>query len=469
MSEKGDRVKKGTGPFFFNKMDLSPFSPHEELSRRLPWLLVFRAFVATGFLCLTWLSMSLAWPIKLISGLMYGVAGSSFVVVLALALLLRVGVSPVVLSAIHVMTSVVAAFLLVEGSGGIESPFTFMYVLCCIDGAIIGGRVVALTVATACSLSYGMQISFGSVADPWTVPWRFDADNPDAHWLSLSTHTAAFYLVAWLAGYLGDLWQSAQVAVQHAKEEVRHLEQELVAQERMAAVGKMAAAIAHELRNPLASISGCIELLHKAGDDKATRDRLRDIVLREVDRLNTLINDFLVYARPSPPVRTVTDVASLVRETCLMFQHNKSLTDYPLHVFVPSRLEARVDAAQLQQVVWNLVGNAVDASPERTPVVVRVRMDADPGARSVGDRGRGMKTRSMVALEITDSGVGVSEDMRIHLFEPFHTNKPGGTGLGLAIVRRIVEAHGGTVTLLARESGGTMAYVRIPVDTENGR
>lgn len=247
--------------------------------------------------------------------------------------------------------------------------------------------------------------------------------------------------------------------------EVESMERELRQSERLAAVGEMAARMAHEIRNPLAAISGSVQVLQGAASDEnpdPEQARLMGIVVREVDRLNQLISDFLRYSRPAPIKPEPVRLASLVEEIAEM---SESEGGSDLEIFLELDREAVVmaDSSQLKAVVWNLWNNAkeaMDASGRLSVRVHRIDGDVSQDRRSVGRNEQGMGpglervTVQTVVLEIEDTGPGIGVEEQAMIFEPFFTTKRDGTGLGLATVRRIVEQHGGMIEVSSAEGSG---------------
>jgi two-component system, NtrC family, sensor histidine kinase PilS len=227
--------------------------------------------------------------------------------------------------------------------------------------------------------------------------------------------------------------------------------------ERLAALGELAAGIAHEIRNPLASISGSVQVLKDLPNLAEPDRRLLEIVLRETNRLDALVADFLMYAKPREPNLTETLLNVIVEETVGVFLSGcaSGRTDIQMEL---EETHAKVDPDQIRQVLWNLLANAVDAIRDSGTIGVRLRSENAAG-----------QNRSVV-LEVEDNGPGVLEELRNKIFDPFFTTKEGGSGLGLAIVSRIVEAHRGTIevrNMAAGESsflpeGGCRFSVRLP-------
>jgi two-component system sensor histidine kinase PilS (NtrC family) len=236
---------------------------------------------------------------------------------------------------------------------------------------------------------------------------------------------------------------------------LRRMEAQVQRAERLAAVGRLAAGVAHEIRNPLAAISGSIELLAQTA--KAEPDKeLMTIVLREVERLNHLITDLLEFARPRQLETQRLDVAATLSELVRVFDNDRLLQGVGVELSAPSPVWVDADPGQLRQVVWNLVRNAAEATAaagtERPPVAIEVR------ARPAAPREPGW-----ALLTVRDRGAGIAPEQRAHLFEPFFSTKQGGTGLGLATVHRIVEAHRGAIEVDCPAEGGTAFTVKLPL------
>ncbi len=229
------------------------------------------------------------------------------------------------------------------------------------------------------------------------------------------------------------------------------LEEELRLSERMSAVGQLAAGLAHEIRNPLASLSGAIELLapELTPKDPSSR-RLFEIVQRETQRLSRLVGDFLSYARPGPAQRERVDLGGLaeeLRELLAMGEY----ADLVLECEVARELSVLGNPDQLRQVIWNLVLNAAQAEP--VDGIVRVVANVDPEMK-----------QPMVEIRVEDHGSGIPDELRERVLEPFYTTKSKGTGLGLATVHSIVAAHGGRLRIESEVGKGTTIYVYWPRD-----
>ena len=249
------------------------------------------------------------------------------------------------------------------------------------------------------------------------------------------------------------------------------MEAQLRRSERLAAVGEMSAKMAHEVRNPLASISGAIQILRKTIPQLAGQPdlrRLMDIVVREADRLSGLIQEFLQYARPRPPLLAATDLGALAKDVLELFESAR-----PESVVV--KLEAievlaAVDREQLQQVLWNLFLNAVQAMPDGGELCVTVAeggpsQGGETARRNEGERNAEEQPcrQRWAEICVADTGVGIASEIQELMFEPFFTTRKEGSGLGLSTVHRIVESHGGTLRVSSSEGRGTSFWLELPL------
>jgi two-component system, NtrC family, sensor histidine kinase PilS len=229
--------------------------------------------------------------------------------------------------------------------------------------------------------------------------------------------------------------------------EMKQLEAELRLKDRMAAVGELSAGIAHEIRNPLAAIAGSVQVLQKSTLLSPQEQRLMSIILKESDRLNKSIADFLRFVRPQDRRPLEFDIAASLSETLDLLANSPELrADHRIERQIsPPSFTIVGDADQIRQVFWNLARNAFQAMPTGGLLRVSTEVLAD-----------------VYRICFSDSGRGMSElDLR-RLFQPFRTNFPSGTGLGMAISYRIVQAHGGDIDVASRSGMGTTITVSLP-------
>jgi len=239
---------------------------------------------------------------------------------------------------------------------------------------------------------------------------------------------------------------------------IREMEREVKRMEDLAMLGELAAGIAHEIRNPLASISGSIQVLDDglSKEDAPINKRLMEIILREINRLNHLVNDFLQFARPQRVEIGEFDLNQLIMDTFYIFQNSQNWSqhlDVETRFFSPLRIKS--DQQQVKQVFWNIFLNACEAMPEGG--LIRVRTDK---FREFNRKGELVDS---VRVKVEDNGPGIEPEVIKDMFKPFSTTKEGGSGLGLAIVKRIVEGFGGEVSGQNLQNGGAAITILLPL------
>ncbi len=220
--------------------------------------------------------------------------------------------------------------------------------------------------------------------------------------------------------------------------EIRRLEREVRQRDRLAAVGRLAAGIAHEIRNPLTSIAGSVHVLSGISALSDEQRLLVQIVTRESDRLNNIISDFLAYAREKRYQFEEQDLLPLLKDTLTLIESSKPAGIRIERDFQPVRARAAVDGDKIKQVMWNLCSNALRAMPAGGTLKVSLLAQGDEWA-----------------ITIADTGQGVPPQQLEKMFEPFQSRFEGGTGLGLAIVYQIVQAHGGKIAVRSSPGEGT--------------
>ena len=271
---------------------------------------------------------------------------------------------------------------------------------------------------------------------------RFQADclTPDGLALRLG------FSIAPLSGESGET--SGMVITFQDLTDIRALEETSRRQDRMAAVGRLAASIAHEIRNPLAAMRGSIQMLRAEMDVNTEQAQLMEIILRESDRLNKIVADYLNYARPRPAELKNVDISALVADTFKLLRNSAELSiSHVLEEDLPNRPAiVSGDPEQLKQVCWNIARNALKSMPDGGKFSVSL-------AEVDGNRLR---------LSFSDTGCGMTPEQVERLFEPF-TSNTGGTGLGLSIVYQIIRDHSGTINVRSRQGEGTTITIELPV------
>ncbi|MCU0661882.1 MAG: ATP-binding protein [Myxococcota bacterium] len=253
------------------------------------------------------------------------------------------------------------------------------------------------------------------------------------------------YIVSPLLG--ADGGQRGAIVIFSDLSEVRRLEEALERSRRLAALGELAAGLAHEIRNPLGAVSGAVQMLVTRADSSQEDEALGAIVLRELARMERLVTDMLDFARPSRASRHPTNFSALAREVVTAFA--QSAEAHERHIVFASTCDAEIEAdgSRIKQVVWNLLRNAVQATGVGGHVTLRVYQEP-----------------SHVVLDVQDDGPGIDPKLRDKLFDPFFTSRERGIGIGLALCRRIiVEEHRGTIEVAQTGGPGALLRVRLPL------
>ena len=237
---------------------------------------------------------------------------------------------------------------------------------------------------------------------------------------------------------------------------LHRMEAALKRSDRLAALGELSARMAHEIRNPLAALCGSVQLLAGHGLVEENDQRLLAIITREADRLDSLITEFLEYARPKPPRSEKLRLHGLIEDIFLFLSTDPRYALISIRNLIPLHTEVTVDIHQFRQVIINLFQNAADAMPKGGSIRIEASLllgGPDGFRKSPGLR-----------ISITDSGTGISGETARHLFEPFWTTKSHGTGLGLAICYRIIESHCGTLEVESPAEGGCRFIITLPAE-----
>jgi signal transduction histidine kinase len=308
-----------------------------------------------------------------------------------------------------------------------------------------------------------LALAYPELARGDLLRWSFRLQEPagarrnEAHALLLWFHPerkpSEEYLpaVERLVGVLVTVLTHRRLAqdLRRSYEELERTQLALVERERLAAIGELAAVVAHEVRNPLAVIFNCIGTLEKTSGPPADSKALLGILSEEANRLNQIVSELLDFARPGEVLlmsETLEDVVAGALAAVRSAQVTPVLIELEVARPLPPQL---LDARLVRRAVINLVTNAVQAMPLGGRVVVRIREDLLEG-------------RPAVRVEVSDDGPGISPAVVSRIFEPFYTTKAFGTGLGLSIVKHVVEAHRGDVTVRSEEGKGTTFVIRLP-------
>lgn len=399
--------------------------PSDRLPSRLAWVIGLRLgflsllLAATAFIYLR--GALTEYPES--QTIVLGSIGAAFALAGIYATLLRQRRYLQRLAAAQILLDQITWTAIVYVTGGATSGATSLYGLTCLVGAVligIRGSVIAAIAGVGAFTLLCVGLATRTLAPPsdqrlvnYAVQWHQIV-------YPLAVNALGIVVVAVLAGYLAERLRRTGGQLVEANERA-------ASAERLAMLGRIAAGLAHEIRNPLGSISGSIDLLREAPGLTDEDRRLCDIVQREAGRLNQLVSDMMDLARPRQPEPERVDVASLARDVVALASRSErsGAGDVAVGYRGPAGSAwALCDGGQIRQVLWNLVRNAVQASPAGTEVEVSVQTDG-----------------KLVRLAVTDRGIGIAPASRDKIFDAFFTTRSQGAGIGLAVVRRIVDDH----------------------------
>ena len=418
------------------------------LAGRLAWITGLRL----GFLTLVLVVIAFVYlggglgkfPLSL--RVIFGTIAAGFALAAVYAALLRRGKNLRSVAQAQLVLDQLTWTVIVYVSGGATSGATSFYALTCLAGAIlIGSRGAGFAAALGVALYALLCAAFGF---QWIHPPH---DQIAAGYATraadlvypLLLNTLGVTVVALLAGYLAERLRLTGGALEEATR--RALDAE-----RLAVLGRIAAGLAHEIRNPLGSIRGSVEMLREAPGLTDEDRHLCDIIQRESLRLNNLVGDMMDLAKPRPPRPEAVDVAALAREIVALAARSDRAGDVKVSYVGPEGSAlARCDGAQMRQVLWNLVRNAIQASSAGSTVTVRVVVGAE------------------LLLAVDDQGAGISADEAARIFEAFYTTRSHGAGIGLAVVKRIMDDHaamGASLRVVKPDGVGASFQVRLRTD-----
>lgn len=406
-------------------MKQSPPLPDTEFKTKIKRLILFRILFSTLLLGSTIVqqigdSPSPMAPLLL---MLYGLIFAIYVFSLAYFLVLNRVKKYIAFSYVQIIIDTFFVTIILYVTGSFSSIFSFLYLVVIIYSSLLLPLRGTLTVAALCSIQYGVlvDLEFYGILNHFagntsllasTYPWH------EVLYKILITMIACF-AVAFLSGLLSE-------QARKSKRELRAMADHVKRVEKMAAIGELAAGLAHEIKNPLASLSGSIQFLQEDLRYDPDHGRLMHIILREADRLSSLVNNFLLYARPPAGKIEAVALDKALLETAELFEKDNSNNGgISITKSIQSELWVAMDPVHVRQILWNLLLNAAEATDGDGNVEIAMYPQKN----------------KHVCIKITDDGHGMSPETIKSIFDPFFTTKSSGTGLGLSIVHSIIEGY----------------------------
>lgn len=422
-----------------SRTSVAPFA----LARRLGWATAARlALVATLFVVVVAINIRAGFDLST-----FTIRAALITIAVAFALsalyswVLRTGRHLSQLVTVQLVLDQATWSVVVYLSGGVQSGATSFYGISCLLGAILAGFRGATTAAGS-ALGFYLLLVWG-LTSGWLPP---PPDQPASMYevptedllYSVVVTGLMLIVVTLLAGNLSERLRVAGGQLVRAEARANQAERE-------ALLGRLAAALAHEIRNPLSSISGSVRLLSTNPSFSREDRKLCSIIEREAWRLDDLVSDMVNLAKPQKPEVCVVDVSAVAEDVCSLARNSgRGAGDVGVYFEGDSNVLVVADPSMVRQMLWNLVRNAVQASQAGEMVRVGVYLEGDE-----------------VAVEVVDKGVGISDEAKPQLFDAFYTTRSQGTGIGLAVVKRIVDDHGWTISVLDTEPRGATFRVNL--------
>jgi len=374
---------------------------------------------------------------------LYGLIGGIFLLSCIYVILLVFIRNSLLFAYLQVAVDTAIVSLIVFVTGGYASVFSFLYLVVIIYSSIMLPRWGVLVIAAICGLQYGVMIDleYFAIIKPMALEGSLSAISfPGKSVLfKILVTIIACFAVAILSGFLAE--QTVKT-----KKELQELEDHVKRVEKMAYMGEMAAGMAHEIKNPLASLAGSIQLLREDIKYDPYHDKLMQIALRETDRLSELVGDFLLFARPQAGKIERIDLRENIFEVLELFEKN---SDCSSRITISSNMATGIwidiDPVHFRQVLWNILLNSAEAIEHEGRIDIRL-----------------YESRNNTAiLEIEDNGCGIPEEVLKMIFDPFFTTKAQGTGLGLSIAHSILETYGYLLSVESTVSSGTVFTLKV--------
>jgi two-component system sensor histidine kinase HydH len=428
-----------------NIMSSSSITPEEDLYHKLKWLMFFRIIFASillGSTIIVQLKENYFSPDKSFIAL-YGLIVIIFFLSIYYAYIFRTVKIRLLFPYVQIGIDTLLVSLIIFITGSFTSVFSFLYLVVIIYSSMIIFRKGGMIMASFCSIQYGILINLeyygiinpyflqesGSIGNyPWTLVF-----------FKVVITMVACFAVAFLSGLLSE-------QLRKTKKELLIMEERVERVEKMAYLGEMAAGMTHEIKNPLASLAGSIQILRQEIPYNREHDKLMQIVLRETDRLNTLVNNFLMFAKPPAGKIERVHLESALSETIKLFQKNQDtsrrvsiMSDFSPNIWV------EMDPVHLRQIMWNIILNAAEAIEGEGIITVKTYP----------------LKHNLACIEVGDTGCGMTKKLIQSIYDPFFTTKSSGTGLGLSIVHRILESYNTWLEVESEVGKGTRFTLKL--------
>jgi len=426
-------------------MSSSSITPEEDLRHKLKWLMFFRILFASlllGSTIIVQLKENSFPPDKSFL-VLYGLIITIFLLSICYAFIFRTATIRLLFLYFQIGIDTFLVTLIIFITGSFTSIFSFLYLVVIIYSSMIIFRKGSMVMASLCSIQYGILINleYYGIIDPYFL--KESGSIGSYAWnivfFKVFITMVACFAVAFLSGLLSE-------QLRRTKKELLIMGERVERVEKMAYLGEMAAGMTHEIKNPLASLAGSIQILRKEIPYNPEHDKLMQIVLRETGRLNALVSNFLLFAKPPAGKIERVDLENALSETVKLFQKNQDtrrrvsiMSDFFPNIWV------EMDPVHLRQVMWNIILNAAEAIEGEGLIKIKTYP----------------LKHGYACIEVSDTGCGMSEELIQSIYDPFFTTKSSGTGLGLSIVHRILESYNTWLEVESEVGKGTRFTLKL--------
>jgi len=334
--------------------------------------------------------------------------------------------------------------LMVYISGGTTTSTYFLYIFAIIAASLVISEKAAYLAAALAAVLFGFLVDgtyFGLI--PYFNPQHASRQDFGSVLFNLMLAWAVFFAVAFFMSYLSK-------NLRRARQELEKAQKEIILRERLAEAGRVSASLAHEIRNPLAAISGAVQVLRQEAQQDPEKARLMEVIVRESNRVSQLLEQFLDFASPTKKVFSEVDLGQLLNETLEMLRSAGDLDSEKIKVegnFPMRRVTYYGNPNHFKQIFWNLIKNAIKAMPDGGKLTLNF----------FNSRREGLK------IVVKDTGVGLTETDKENLFVPFYSGFGEGRGLGLATVKKLVEDYEGSIQVNSEKWQGTEIIITLPL------
>lgn len=326
-------------------------------------------------------------------------------------------------------------------SGGFASYYSFLYPAIPIYASIFIDKKRTLIISGLACFQYAFLIGleFFNIIPSFVPDWVLTAANYPLSFVGYKTALVivACLIICFLSSYLME-------QARGAKKELRAMQDHVVRLDKLASLGEMAAGLAHEIKNPLASMTGSIQMLQEGFSGDPDQEKLMHIVTREANRLSKLVNDFLLFAKSPSGRQVAVNVNKEIDETLELVGKDSDYSGISIQSKLVPDIWVEMDPVHLRQILWNLILNAVEAVKDDGHVIIRTELNHD-----------------QVIIKVSDDGEGIAPEDLDRVFLPFHSNKPRGTGLGLSIVHNLLEGYNSRLDIDSRKGQGTTVTFKL--------